>query len=353
MGRVSHHIKPTAFGMGLIALDLVLSADPKEPIYCWAGGTCGNVLTILSYLGWSTFPVARLNGDSASLRVKADMSRWGVNLAFAEQTPTASTPIITQQNSRDSDGTLTHKFTWSCPKCGAWLPHYKNVTILSAKSVAEKIVDPRVFFFDRLSAGALTLARKCKEMGAVIVFEPSAKGNPRHFAEALELAHIIKYSQERFGSLVQEVRPGKSSILEIQTMGREGLIFRANLPRIKSSKWSRLPAMKVDQVSDSCGCGDWATAGLISKLCDIESLGELKSKPLAEIISALNFGQALAAWNCGFEGARGGMYRVEKRVFEDEISDIMKQGVRKARIYTSQLDTEVPRGAICPACNSF
>jgi len=30
MGRVSHHIKPTAFGMGLIALDLVLSADPKE-----------------------------------------------------------------------------------------------------------------------------------------------------------------------------------------------------------------------------------------------------------------------------------------------------------------------------------
>jgi len=353
MGSVSNQFKPTAFGTGLIALDLVLSADPKEPIYCWAGGTCGNVLTILSYLGWKTFPVARLNGDSASLRVKADMSRWGVHLDFAEHSPTASTPIITQQNSRDNSGRLTHKFTWSCPMCGAGLPHYKDVTIMSSRSVAERIEKPHVFFFDRVSPSALILAKKCKEMGAVVIFEPSATGNPRHFAEAIELAHIIKYSRDRYSSLVHKVRPEKSPVLEIQTMGQEGLFFRTNLSREKSLKWRRLPAIKVDQVRDTCGCGDWTTAGLISKLCYTESVGELKSKPLEEIISALNFGQALAAWNCGFEGARGGMYRVEKKIFEEEIADIIKNRIRTAKTYMRKLDSEMPSGAICPACSFF
>ena len=39
--------KPRAFGVGLIALDLVMGADPESPVRSWAGGTCGNVLSIL------------------------------------------------------------------------------------------------------------------------------------------------------------------------------------------------------------------------------------------------------------------------------------------------------------------
>jgi sugar/nucleoside kinase (ribokinase family) len=59
-------------------------------------GTCGNVLSILAYLGWDAFPIARLNSDSASQRVKADMKRWGVKLDFASCPPTTHTPIIIQ-----------------------------------------------------------------------------------------------------------------------------------------------------------------------------------------------------------------------------------------------------------------
>ena len=96
--------KPRAFGTGLIALDLVMSANPNRPVQSWAGGTCGNVLSILAYLGWESYPIARMNGDPASERVRADMSRWGMKLDFAGCEPTSHTPIIIQEIRRGRDG---------------------------------------------------------------------------------------------------------------------------------------------------------------------------------------------------------------------------------------------------------
>ncbi len=351
MRNISHKNKPRVFGTGLFALDVVLSADPAEPIYCWAGGTCGNVLIILSYLGWRASPIARLNGDPSSIRVKDDMSRWDVSLAFAKQSPTATTPIIAQQNYRDKGGDATHKFAFTCPMCGASLPFYKAVPNIAAKRIAEQIENPHVFFFDRVSVSALTLAKRCKELGAVIFFEPSAKGDPKQFSEAVQLAHVIKYSQERFSFFVDEYKSaGELPFIEIQTMGREGLIFRSSLPNAKSEEWTKLPATAVEQVEDTCGCGDWTTAGLISKLCDVEGVEGLKTKSLKDIMRALNFGQALASWNCRFVGARGGMYRVDRRRFEREISEITNESVQMTRTHTKKLYDETPMRMICPSC---
>ena len=91
--------RPKVFGTGLIALDLVIGADGESSIQSWAGGTCGNVIAILAYLGWRAFPIARMNGDPASDRVRADLRRWGVGLDFTGCTPTSHTPIVIQQNS--------------------------------------------------------------------------------------------------------------------------------------------------------------------------------------------------------------------------------------------------------------
>ena len=72
--------RPRVFGTGLIALDLVIGADPETPVRSWTGGTCGNVLCILAYLGWDAYAVARMDNDVASEYVRADMRRWGVHL---------------------------------------------------------------------------------------------------------------------------------------------------------------------------------------------------------------------------------------------------------------------------------
>ena len=91
---------PKIVGTGLIALDWVIRQDTGSRIGAWAGGTCGNVLSILAYLDWDAFPVARLSGDGASKRIRCDMERWGVQLDWISCRPTADTPIIVQEIQR-------------------------------------------------------------------------------------------------------------------------------------------------------------------------------------------------------------------------------------------------------------
>ncbi len=337
--------KPRAFGTGLIALDLVVSADPHLPIRAWAGGTCGNVLSILAFLGWESFPIARMNGDPASERVRADMSRWGVNLDFASCEPTSHTPIIIQEIRRGRDGSPTHRFSWACPQCGQWLPSFKPVTRHVVGAVGDALTGGQVFFMDRVSRGALTLAAQASDAGAVIMFEPAGKSDPKMFEEALQLAHIVKYADQRLSDAGGAMASGNATLLEIQTLGAEGLRYRHRLSE-RPSEWKHLPAVRAPQFLDSCGSGDWCSAGLLTKLACKGHSG-LKSSTEESLAGALRFGQALAAWNCAFEGARGGMYAVERQSFDTLIDKILDGSLGGPIPGSRALDVEM---ITCPAC---
>ena len=73
---------PICMGTGLIALDVVINGIDKEKAWLCAGGSCGNVLTVLAYLAGSSYPVANFKEDYASDTIKRDMTRWGVNQHF-------------------------------------------------------------------------------------------------------------------------------------------------------------------------------------------------------------------------------------------------------------------------------
>ena len=338
--------KPKVFGTGLIALDLVLGLDPASPIGSWAGGTCGNVLSILSYLGWETFPIARMNGDPASERVRVDLARWGVRLDFASCGPTAHTPIIIQEIKRGRDGKPRHRFSRSCPKCGKWLPSYKPVTTAAVETVSSALKGTSVFFFDRLSRAALTLAKDAASKGAIVVFEPSGKGTEKHMAEAVHVAHIVKYAEDRLTELNGLMSEDASTILEVQTLGERGLRYRHRLGRLPS-EWAHLDAVMAPRLADSCGSGDWATAGLLAKVAGAGLVG-LRASSTRSIRSALRYGQTLAAWNCGFEGARGGMYAVPRDAFDAQIAALMDGNLKWA---DEPVTTISEKGIIdCPAC---
>lgn len=336
--------KPRAFGTGLIALDLVMSANPNRPVQSWAGGTCGNVLSILAYLGWESYPIARMNGDPASERVRADMSRWGMKLDFAGCEPTSHTPIIIQEIRRGRDGLPTHRFSWACPRCGQWLPSFKPVTRQAVDLVGDGLDGSQVFFMDRLSRAALTLAARAADAGAVVMFEPSGKSDPRLFAEALKLAHIVKYADQRLSEAAGTMESHSATILEIKTMGNEGLRYRHRLAKL--SDWIHLPSVNAPQYLDSCGSGDWCSAGLLSKIAG-GGLAGMKSASVDSLRSALRYGQALAAWNCAFEGARGGMYAVERDHFDDLVQQILNGHLRDP-IPTPTATAE--EAIKCPAC---
>jgi fructokinase len=334
--------KPKIFGTGLIALDLVMGAEEDSPIRNFAGGTCGNVLSIMAYLGWEAYPIARMNGDPASQRVRADMRKWGVQLKFAGCTPTSHTPIVIQQIKRGRDGVPRHRFVWACPHCGQWLPGYKAVTLNAVEKILPDLASASVFFMDRLSPAALVLAEEAAKKGALVFFEPSAKSDEKLLGQALKLAHVIKYADQRLDSLGKLIETSPSLRLEVQTMGEKGLRYRHRLAK-KFSSWLYLDAIKAPVLADTCGSGDWCTAGILSTVTE-DGVAGLLSAGASGIREGLRYGQALAAWNCGFEGARGGMYALDRKAFDRQISALLEG---------EEYDLPKPRkgrGATAPAC---
>ena len=337
---------PKVFGTGLIALDLVISPDPDAPIHSWAGGTCGNVLSILAFLGWDAYPIARMNGDPASDRIRSDMTRWGVHLDWANCAPTTSTPIIVQKIRRGQDGRPKHRFSWTCPQCGEWLPSFKAVTVSAIEVVMPALDGAVVFFLDRLSRAALSLAAEASKRGAVVVFEPSGKVNDKLMAEAVTLAHVVKYANERLAGIDGLMGKGAATLVEIQTLGEQGLKYRHRLDSTVSG-WTKLNAISAPRLADTCGSGDWCTAGLIAKAMAGGQAG-LRASGVQGLQDALIYGQALAAWNCGFEGARGGMYAVERRIFEAQISRLLQGQFEPLAANPVEVGHIQPIG--CPAC---
>ena len=342
--------RPKVFGTGLIALDLVVGPDPETPVRSWAGGTCGNVLSILAYLGWDAYPIARMNDDVASDRVRADMKRWGVRLDWANCAPTTHTPMIVQEIRRKRDGRPGHRFSWSCPHCGTWLPPFKAITVDAVENVKPALAGASVFFLDRLSRGTLALAAEASARGALVVFEPSSKSTDKFMAEALALAHVVKYADHRLAGVGGVMASGSTVLLEVQTLGDQGLRYRHRLRR-EVSRWMHLEPVPTPLLADTCGAGDWCTAGLIAKAA-VGGRKGFRRAGARGVQAALRYGQALAAWNCGFEGARGGMYAVSRQVFKRQITSLIdgrldgpRSGIRNAPIGSSPAPV-----VTCPAC---
>src|SRR5688572_3975687 len=89
--------------------------------------------------------------------------------------------------------------------------------------------------------------------------------------------------------------------------------------------WQIVKAFEVGELRDAAGSGDWCTAGILHRLAQRGADGLLGAAK-SELHAAFSFGQALAAWNCGFQGARGGMYAVEKKPFRKQVAQIFEGG---------------------------
>ena len=337
---------PKIFGAGLIALDMVIGPDPEAPVRYWAGGTCGNVLCILAYLGWDTYPVARLNGDAASERVRADMCRWGVRLDWAACAPLTDTPIIVQEILLDASGRSKHRFSWSCPRCGNWLPPFKAITVGVVERIRPELANTSVFFLDRLSRATLALAAEASNQGAVVVFEPSSKTPSKLMAEAVALAHIVKYADNRLAGVRGAMEDGSATLVEVQTLASQGLRYRHRLG-LGVSKWMYLKAFSAPRLVDTCGSGDWCTAGLIAKAA-VDGLQGLRLSGARGVREALRYGQALAAWNCSFVGARGGMYAVTPRAFQGQITSLLNG--QFDQVDDAPSNPKPTQIVTCPAC---
>jgi len=343
----------SVIGTGLVALDVVIPKGLEDDPQLRCGGTCGNVLTALAYLGWQSYPIARLSNDGASRNVTADLKRWGVNLDLVSFDEEGSTPVIVQ-HIRNKDGVPTHSFSRKCPCCGAIMPWYKAIRVVDVETLTPKFPKYQVYFFDRTSRGAVTLAERAKENGALVFFEPSTSSEPRLLDEALQLAHIVKLSSDRIsGNEVVLASPHPKLIIE--TQGSSGLRFRFNGSAGNhggTKKWHKMDAVPATVLKDSAGAGDWCTAGIIYMIGGLGAKG-LESLTLNEVREAVKVGQAMATWACGFVGPRGGMYQCEPAVLQTHVLDLL-DGRNELGLNTSVLAERSPQGHAfsCELCQT-
>ena len=284
-------------GAGLISLDVLIWEGKRIPVSFYVGGTCGNVMMILSYMGWETYPISRLDGTKDGMRVLADMEKHNVHTDFVS-TNDGKTPVIVQRNFINRDGIPTHRFE-SRPNMGRFYLDFKSLTMRQADEVISRIdFVPKVFFFDRVSPAILKLAVIFKEKGSVIFFEPSSRsGNVILFNKCVEVSDIIKFSEQRIKD-IEQFESYKDKLF-IQTQGAKGLSYRLNFG------WIHLEPIANDKVIDTAGAGDWTTAAFINEL--FKTRNRISDISVVEIERALNDAQKVGAQSCSYEGARGMM----------------------------------------------
>lgn len=303
-------------GTGFIVLDVIRnSVGPDLTEKRFAGGSCGNVLAILAYLGWKANAVGRIGDDHVGHELVRDLSKWHVNTKLLQMETNRGTPIVVQENYLDARGRPRHRFSRACPVCGASLPAYRPLLTSEAAGIASRLPVHSVFYFDRVAPGTLSLAQESRKQGALIVFEPSGVKDERLFSECLKTAHIVKYANDRIEGVHDLVASAKVPV-EIETLGAKGLRLRVRA-RGRAGAWKELPAFSAPELRDAAGAGDWTTAGLIHGLMTRSIAADDAVAAVDEVVHATQQGQVLAALNCGFEGARGLMYVAEaKRVVE-------------------------------------
>lgn len=75
-------------------------------------------------------------------------------------------------------------------------------------------------------------------------------------------------------------------------------------------------------VIDAAGCGDWLTAAFVNEVGRSGLVG-FTGLSRSELRAGLAIGQASAAWNCHFEGARGGMYACSPDEYREAVRGIV------------------------------
>lgn len=274
----------TVLATGYCTLDVIRYAGHVSHR---AGGTAANVAANLAYLGWSAELVVRLGSDAPARRILREARNSGVEVRRVERSRDVATPVVLHDITPP-----THRFLFSCPKCGRRLPRHRPISDEHVEKTLLTADPPDVLFFDRAGAPAIRLAREMRKKGALVMFEPSSPGVPSRTIAAAEAADIVKCSHERRQQIDGALLTPREGQLQVETLGAGGLRYR-----VGRARWKRLRAVKTTIV-DSGGAGDWLTAALLS------NMPSLAPTALGRAEDALRRAQAVAALSCGFVGAR-------------------------------------------------
>lgn len=244
------------------------------------GNTCGNVASILPYLGVQSFPIAHLDLSEQGLQIKDDLHRYGADVRFVENSANGGTTLLRCTHKRDKmTGEHTTSFRATSP--GSRFPRRRFLRVRDEAPAFIENLDfvPNIFFFDAAEAGLRYLAAELRKQGALIYFEPEGDAEKNKFLKAVETSDIVKFSHEKVSDISFTTQ--YTDKLFIRTLGADGLEFN-----LCGQGWRMVTSVPNENVVDWEGAGDWTTSQFIACLCekDILSIPQMTVEAIRECL---------------------------------------------------------------------
>ena len=308
--------KLSVMGAGSYCLDTVVKREYPEgfvpgkrnkfvehPVIEEIGSNPGNVMCILGWLGWDTYPIALFDDSEVGVKLTSDLQRYGCNTRFVTNTPDGGTNMLRVTHDIDENG---------LPKCrfskrhapGSAFPRDKAFTVVGKDATLPGFIAsldflPDVYFYESTTAAWRELAKYMRQQGVMVYYEVQ-RMYPKEFSKYLRCmkeSDIVKFSDEAVDNVdfVDELKDN----LVIQTLGPEGVRFN-----LRGEGWVTLPPVLCEHVVDTEGCGDWTTATFINAL---GRRGAVRFEDLTAdaVAECLMEAQCYASRNAGYLGPKG------------------------------------------------
>ncbi|MCI6418733.1 MAG: PfkB family carbohydrate kinase [Bacteroidales bacterium] len=267
------------------------------------GNTCGNVMTMLPYLGVDTFPIGHFDDSEQGLKITASLHHYGADMRFVQNSPNGGTTLMTCIHKLDQNG--HHAMSHRATAPNSRFPKRKLMRKDEVQAfLKQPDFTPDAYFFDAAEAGPRELAVALKKQGVLVYFEPENDKEQKKFLRCVEASDIIKFSGTRITDLafVDHYRDK----LFIRTLGEQGMEFN-----LKGIGWKHIePVPNLNEV-DWEGAGDWTTSVILAELCkrgktDITQLTE------EEVTEVLKKAAAIASHSVSYITSKG-LIRNEKQ----------------------------------------
>ena len=298
MNKEKQGKKLTCLGAGTFPLDNLQEKTGKDikTIYQHVGGTCGNVMSILAWMGWHTLPAARLDNSETGLLIKADLESYGCDTRLVSNTPDGGTTILDIIHKTGRDGKPKTAYMAHSPRGGRFVNH-RFWTQKQAQALFDSLEEmPDVFFFDRCAPGNILLAQLFHERGVLVYYEPNEPVD-RNFLRAVTASDIVKFSNEKHPDV--SFTEGFTDKLFIQTMNEKGLRFK-----LRAEDWITIPPEYNPHSVDGEGAGDWTTSAFINDMGHHHMLTfDRIHQP--NVTHCLEEAQRVASMSVSYLGAKG------------------------------------------------
>lgn len=356
----------TCLGSGGLSFDIVTEREypegySKQKTYSdhillqEAGGACGNLMSFLSYYGWETYPVARIDTSLIAKQLIADLNRYGVDTRFIFQHIMNDTPVIQYRLDTDKEGkrhVINKKFC-SDGRFHRFRPAVKFITKQTVNSDILKPLEftPDVFYMGHLCPGVLHMAKELKEMGSLVLTDMNAKLDAKKTASFLKASDIIA-CRPGIDLDINAYSIDWTCKLIIQVDADFGIRYN-----LFGKGWTVLRAVSFEKVDEEGGM-EWLLATFLKALSVNGSI-HFPSLDCSIVSSALVQAQEQAIQSMALLGAKSIIYQDESATIPpstfaedilcvtDEIKEAKKHGHYHELKECYPLNPHGIMGAIC------